>query len=379
MGKVGKLHILLLYREMIPSIRLCGHIQLEELNRQDKIEYKAIQERHVTNDDLSWAEIVIMGRFDSWYEYQLAVRLRRDGRYLIYIIDDDLLNVPSMIDSAAYYNQPQIQNNIRRMIDLSDAILSPSVKLLKKYTKKTQLPICIEEPATNVKKFISHDDSRPVKIGFAGSIDRVSDLEGILKTALMSIKDMYGDRVCFEFYGAIPSFADKLGARLIPYCDSYDDYRRTLNELDWDIGLAPMPETEFHSCKHYNKFIEYAASGIVGIFSNVEPYTQLRNLSPNAILCDNETDRWVDAISTLVEDSGQRESGREKAVACARNWFSIEVTSGELQCSLDKIVINEHKEDVKYQLGILKGMGILFRGISFIKKVIRKKLQISKE
>lgn len=375
MEKVGKLHILLLYREMIPSIRLCGHIQLEELNRQEKIEYKAIQERHVTNDDLSWAEIVILGRFDSWYEYQLAVRLRRDGRYLIYIIDDDLLNVPSMIDSAAYYNQPQIQNNIRRMIDLSDAILSPSVKLLKKYTKKTQLPICIEEPATNVKKFISHDDSRPVKIGFAGSIDRVSDVESILKSALLSIKDKYGDGVCFEFYGAIPSFAGQLDARLIPYCDSYDNYRQTLNELDWDIGLAPMPDTEFHSCKHYNKYIEYAASGIVGIFSDVEPYKQLKKLNPECILCDNETDSWINAISNLIEDDAQRERSRARTVSFAMSRLSTKVVSNDLIWSLNKIEMSRPVEPVRYHLMILKGLGVCFRGISFIEKIIRKNIQ----
>ena len=111
-----KPHILLIYREMIPSIRLCGHCQMEYLARQGAVEYRAIQEMKLKNSDLNWADIVLLGRLDSWYEYQLSKKLHESGRYLIYIIDDDLLNVPPEISSASYYNQPNVRKNIHTMI-----------------------------------------------------------------------------------------------------------------------------------------------------------------------------------------------------------------------------------------------------------------------
>lgn len=304
-----KPHVLLIYRQMIPSIRLCGHCQMEYLAQQGKLEYRACQEMKIKNADLNWADTILLGRLDSWYERKLAEQLRKAGKYLIYIIDDDLLNIPSEISSAAYYNQPDVQRNIRSMIEMSDAILSPSPRLLEQYAVNGRKAIRIEEPAIDPVPYKPHDPAQPVKIGFAGSIDRTGDIESILKEALIRIKKEYGNRVQFEFFGAIPSFANEIEARCIPYCDSYDEYRKTLNSLEWDIGLAPMPDTPFHACKHYNKFVEYAAAGVVGVFSDVEPY---REIGVYAVLCENTVSAWKESLITLLSDFSRREALRKR-------------------------------------------------------------------
>lgn len=332
-------HVLLIHRKMIPSIRLCGHCQLEYLAREGKLEYRAIQEMKLKNSDLNWADVVLLGRLDSWYEYQLTKKLHEAGKYLIYIIDDDLLNIPPEISSAAYYGQKEIQGYIRGMIEMSDAILSPSPLLLEKYAVNGRRAIQIEEPAIDPVPYKPHDPGKSVKIGFAGSIDRTGDIEGILKDALIRIKREYGDKVQFEFFGAIPSFAKEIDARCIPYCDSYDEYRKTLNSLEWDIGLAPMPDTPFHACKHYNKFVEYAAAGIVGVFSDVEPYKRIKRFRDARILCGNFPQGWYESMRTLIDEDGQREAYRQKALSLAENDFSIAATAEALEkkiCGLAK-------------------------------------------
>ncbi|MBR3016913.1 MAG: hypothetical protein IKH57_07545 [Clostridia bacterium] len=322
-----KQNVLLIYRKMIPSIRLCGHCQMEELASQGKVDYRAVQEMRITNADLNWADIVLLGRLDSWYEYQLTKMLHQSGRYLIYIIDDDLLNIPPEISSARYYGQKEIQGYIRGMIEMSDAILSPSPLLLEKYAVDGRKAIQIEEPAIDPAPYKPHDPTKLVKIGFAGSIDRVSDVENILKEALLEIKQEYGDRVAIEFFGAIPSFADELDAKYIPYTDSYDDYRKTLNSLEWDIGLAPMPDTPFHACKHYNKFVEYAAAGIAGIYSNVSPYTRLSAFPGYAELCDNNTATWIVTTKKLIDQYSYREKIRKKSLYYAVDKLSLNQSS----------------------------------------------------
>ena len=317
-------HVLLIYRKMIPSIRLCGHCQMEYLAQEGRIEYRAVQEMKLKTSDLNWADIVLLGRLDSWYEYQITRKLRKAGKTLIYIIDDDLLNIPPEISSAAYYGQKKIQGYIRGMIEMSNAILSPSPLLLKKYAVNGRRGIRIEEPAIDPVPYKPHDPDKPVKIGFAGSIDRTGDLEEILKDALLSIKREYGDRVEFEFFGAIPSFAEELNARCIPYCDSYDAYRKTLNSLEWDIGLAPMPDTPFHACKHYNKFVEYAAAGIAGIFSDIEPYSRLKALRVPCVFSNNNADEWVLRINELVSDFKKRERLRRACLQYSVEDLSIQ-------------------------------------------------------
>ena len=322
-------HVLLIYRKMIPSIRLCGHCQMEYLAQQGKVAYRAVQEMKLTNEDLNWADIVLLGRLDSWYEYQLTKLLHESGRYIIYIIDDDLLNIPPEISSAAYYGQKEIQGYIRGMMEMSDAILSPSPLLLEKYAVNGKLPIQIEEPAIDPVPYKPHDPNKPVKIGFAGSIDRTGDIENILKDALLQIKRAYGERVEFEFFGAIPSFAKELDARCIPYCDSYDEYRRTLNSLEWDIGLAPMPDTPFHACKHYNKFIEYAAAGAVGVFSDVMPYTRIVTTEDCVVLCANRVETWKQKLHEMICNPVRLENMREQVVNCM-NHFSVEMTAMDM-------------------------------------------------
>ena len=329
------MRVLLIYRKMIPSIRLCGHCQLEYLAEQGKLEYRAVREMKLKAADLNWADIVLLGRSDNWYVHQLAKKLHDAGRYLIYVIDDDLLNVPPEINSAAYYGLPEVQSSIRGIIALSDAILSPSPLLLEKYATNGRRAIRIEEPAIDPVEYKPHDPGKPVKIGFAGSKDRACDLERILRDALIRVKREYGDRVEFEFFGAIPSFAEELNAKCIPYCDSYDEYRRTLNERQWDVGLAPMPDTPFHACKHYNKFVEYTAAGVVGIYSNVYPYIRITALSNSVILCDNHTQDWVEAIRRLIDDREYRETMRHEGIECALGQLPLNRSANALLSDME--------------------------------------------
>lgn len=329
--------ILLIYRKMIPSILLCGHSQFEYLAKEKKIEYRSKQVYELKADDINWADIVVLGRLDSWYEHELAKIIKKTNKYMLYILDDDLLNIPPEVSSSAYYNQKEIKGYISDMIDMSNGLISPSPILIDKYGK-TKNNILIEEPALDQVEYKKHDANLPIKIGFAGSIDRIANIEELLKDVLIKIKDKYKDKVAFEFFGAIPSFAKEIDAKCIPYTDSYEEYKKTLNGLAWDIGLAPMPSTPFYACKHYNKYIEYSASGVVGIYSNVEPYTRLLNLNKDVILCDNDSTKWFKAITSLIDDRNKIEDYR-KSIS-NQEWLTLEYISKDFSDELERPKVN---------------------------------------
>ena len=323
-----KSHILLLYRELIPSVRLCGHSQLEYLSENGQLEYRAGKASTVSRKILQWADTVILGRLDNAYELALAERLKSAGKQLLYILDDDLLNVPSECSSSAYYGQPEIQSCIREMLALSDGIISPSPLLVEKYGLPGQKCFWIEEPAVEPVAFVPHKGF-PVRIGFAGSVDRTDDLQAILGTVMRRLHDAYGDRLQFLFFGAIPDFAKELDAVSVPYQDSYIAYRRELNHQAWDIGLAPMPDTPFHACKHYNKYCEYAAAGIVGVFSAVPPYTRIAQRYTGAILCDNTQENWYTELKALIDDPQKRETLRLEASENANGPLAVPAVAEE--------------------------------------------------
>ena len=67
-----KRHIMLIYRQMIPSIQLCGHSQLEYLAQAGEVEYRACRTMELDDEKLNWADIVLLGRLDDGYERQLT-------------------------------------------------------------------------------------------------------------------------------------------------------------------------------------------------------------------------------------------------------------------------------------------------------------------
>lgn len=140
---------------MIPSILLCGHEQFKYLDRNNEIEYRAVNVYKITANDINWSNVVVLGRLDGWYEKELAEKAHKAKKYLIYIIDDDLLNLPKKIRSALHYNQKSIRDNINRMLEISDAIISPSPLLLDKYGEN-KVKIQVEEPIVYPSKYVIH-------------------------------------------------------------------------------------------------------------------------------------------------------------------------------------------------------------------------------
>ena len=208
-----------------------------------------------------------------------------------------------------------------------------------------------------------------MKIGFAGSVDRTGDLERILRETLLRIHDEYGEKVSFAFFGAVPSFAQALNAQCVPYCDSYDAYRKALNALKMDIGLAPMPDTAFHAGKHYNKFVEYAAAGIVGIFSDVKPYDRLETQFGWSLLCSNTAEDWYNAAKKLLDNPDQLERFRQKAVQLASVTFSIPVIAETLDAELEALPVQSRQDCEKVgTLPLLKLMVLWSRFVSGVKR-----------
>lgn len=326
--------IILLYNELIPSVRLCGYEQFTYLAEQGMISFDAIPLHNVTSNSLKDADAVVFVRGDSYFETYLAKKLRAAGKYLIYVLDDDLLNLPDYLASSAHYAQKHVRDCIFSLMNSCHCFLTPSQKLAEKYGKFFDKTILIEEPAMCSVRRKTNDG--PVKIGFAGSVDRTLDFEQILATPLRNIKKRFGDAVEIEFLGIKPAIAEELNCKCHPYANDYAAYQNTMKSLDWDIGLAPMPDTAFHSCKHYNKFIEYGSYGIISVCSDLPPYTRVIQNWENGVLCPNEARAWEDALVKLVSEPSLRDSIAQQLYQQISGSFLIPQVSQKLWQQLDE-------------------------------------------
>ncbi len=330
-------HVLQISRLLIPSVRLCGYEQFTRMQQKGKIEFRYAPVTALTPALLGWADVIEFVRSDSAAELLCAKACRKAGKYLIYALDDDLLGIPDGLSSSEYYHRESVQKNIRAIMQECHCFLSPSAHLREKYGKGFDLVGMIEEPSLFESAPQKKNDGI-VRIGFAGSVDRTGDINEILANCVRRLLAQYKNRITVEFFGAKPSFADELGLRHIPYCDSYEQYQRTMQELCWDIGLAPMPDTEFHRGKHYNKFIEYAACGIVGVYSDLLPYRGAVEHEVSGMLCQNDGESFYHAISRLIEDKALLSDMRQAVIALAHTRFSLDAVTEALEKELGDVL-----------------------------------------
>ena len=357
------MNVLMLSTTFIPSILLCGHCQLDYMEKQGVINYKFVPSHFVKRKNVEWADVIVFGRSDTDIDAYVAKIARKAGKHLVYFLDDDILNVPSYLSSAPYYLLPSTQKNIRTTMSYCDTFLTPSPVLKEKYGNGFKHCHLIAEPSLN--RIDKKEANDKVKIGFAGSIDRAQDVNVILEEAIRQIVEKYGDTIEIEFMGAKPSFLEELHLKHLPYQDGYDAYTAFMARCNWDIGLAPMPLSEFHRCKYFNKYVEYASFGIAGIYTNCEPYVfGIRNRE-NGLLVNNSTEEWVEAISELIENAKLRKQISEECLKEADEKYSLRVLAPDYYAKM----LGDYQVPEKY--GSIPGF-LPAKMLFFCKRVYRK-------
>ena len=243
-----------------------------------------------------------------------------------------------------------------------DTFLTPSPVLLEKYGPDFKYKYNIAEPSLNrIRKKEKNDK---VKIGFAGSIDRAQDLNEILEEAITQIVKKYDDSIEIEVMGAHPDFVDKLGLKHLPYQDGYDAYTAYMAKCNWDIGLAPMPLSEFHRCKYFNKYVEYASFGIAGIYTNCEPYIYGIKDHQNGLLVNNTTEEWVNAISELIDNEELRHSISDNCLKEANEIYALDILADDYL----KKITSDYVKSENFHIPSLT----FAKFIIFFKRVFRK-------
>ena len=142
-----KLKVLLLYRTFGPSVNLCGYLQLKWMAERHMIEFRDKRIMDIQKQDLQWCEVAVFVRGDALLDEWMAKACHKAGKTVVYILDDDLLNVPITMGSGPYYAQESVKRHIRRMMEYSDYFMSPSKALLEKYGGLFKDSFLLHEPS----------------------------------------------------------------------------------------------------------------------------------------------------------------------------------------------------------------------------------------
>lgn len=294
-------HILVECAELIATVRV-GVLQLlQPLQDQKQCEIRFCRAVDIKKEDICWCDIFICVRGCERLEYSLIEIFQSLDKYVLYYLDDDLLEVPESSGCAEFYQDESIRYFLRQCIKKSHRLIGVNPVLLEKYgtltgveTVLTRAPFVINRPT------LSENQSERIGILYAGSTDHKKIVQELLCPVFQRLHDAFGDKISIVVIGPEVTSEKPEWGTVLPFFECYEEYRRFVEENKFAIGLAPIYDTPFYHCKYYNKFLEYTSLGAVTIATDSNPYRQIMRNRENGFLCGNAVDEWYETISEAL-------------------------------------------------------------------------------
>ncbi len=279
--------------------------------------------------------------------------LREDTKNIVVDYDDNIFAVSPLSPHYADYGTEEYSHTLEdgRVIDVwKDGLAGWNMAenyvrldLIKKSLEKANLVTTTTEVLANVLRQFNpnvavlpncvdldrwvklplkpHDD---VRIFWAGGSSHYEDMM-ILSEVIPAIMGRF-PRVRLvlmgcKFEGFLKNI-DRFRMDFIPWEDvlSYP-YRCAMT--DADIAIIPLLDTPFNACKSAIKWIEQSALSIPSVVSYVSPYKEIYNGDNAVMVKDNDTEAWIEGISTLVRDPVLRAKIGGEARRYVENHYDV--------------------------------------------------------
>ena len=243
---------------------------------------------------------------------------RQSSGKLVYEIDDDLLDGNGMKHRGYKGDTYALKEKVQFLAMAADVVTASTEELAKKLRQLNPhvqvISNCLDSDLWQLDKARAHhsgsfwrDPNGPIRIGYIGTPTHDADLD-LIAPAMHMIQKKYADRVEIEVIGGFqhrsPTFGKRVG---LPKKTDYSNFVKWLQErVHWDIGIIPLVDDEFNRSKSYLKFLEYAALDMAIVVSNTESYSSIIENGTNCLTVGENSQEWIDKISTLVDDGMMR-------------------------------------------------------------------------
>lgn len=284
-------------------------------------------ESEVKESDIQEAGIVIFLRNVEPGALHALHAAHKHGKRTVYVIDDNFLEIPPGTAVSEYYRHPDRRNAFQRFLRESSLVKVDS-GFFANYIRLHFNPHVVQFPSS-VDFSLVHDGEQPVRaehpivIGYEGT-HKDADFAQVVP-ALLRVLDKYGDGVRLQFHGYMPAGLN--GHPRVSHLAHQVDYRsyiRNLRRSGWHIGIAPLQDSMFNFCKTNNKFREYAACGIPGIYSFSPAYVENVVHGESGYLVHHHTEGWFQALCEMIENGALRRHIALNAYEQARGMFDVD-------------------------------------------------------
>jgi len=265
-------------------------------------------------DLIKEADLVIIQRdfprnLDAFYS--IVEKSRYYNKKIVFDIDDLIFELPNDHADRKNFSFSEALLPIYYAIQESN-LVTVSTNNLRNYIKNINsnvivLPNYIDDDIWQIKE-IRNTDSNELVIGYMGTKTHITDLESI-STVLTELLAEFSGKVILKIWGLEPPL-DLVNNSYVIYDDKfnfcYPEFAQYFQQQYIDIAIAPLRYNLFNRCKSAIKFLEYSITGIAGIYSNIDPYSELALNNNEKILLVNSLYEWKIALRKLLEDREYR-------------------------------------------------------------------------
>jgi len=244
---------------------------------------------------------------------------KNKNKFIILDMDDNLLNIPSHIESAKKYYDGN-KHNLFRIMKCADLFTFTQEHLAKTIMYYTGIykPYILLPNAVNTSKLQrSHPEFEgTIVIGWFGSWTHIKDfmiIKGLIEDVYSKIKDKMQIKLItigipknlmlVHFFKAEPEF-EWINIDWLPP----PNYLETICSLGIHIGIAPLLDTEFNKCKSNIKLLEYVLAGAVFLASDVYPYSETLTKFKQYTHAKNRYYDWYRKLYKLIIDHELRKN-----------------------------------------------------------------------
>lgn len=313
------------------------------IQTKTNIQFDYYSEQFIINEIVNFYDAFVFCRLIQKEEtFNFIDLLISNKKYLIFDIDDYLVgDIPTFLGNGNLLKTIKpAQDLTKEIIPKFNMIIAATTELKKKllpYNKNTIfLPNGIDQKYILNFKIEENLTSNKVTL-LLGSTDTVdiSELINPLKKILENndyVLKVIGP-ITKQILESIPN------KNIISYDNmSYSNFLNFLSKQENAIGLIPLDKSEFSSCKTPIKYINYVASNIPTICSNVKPYNEIIENKLDGFLANN-SDEWIKYIH-LLKDTNIRKSILMNAKKKITEQFTYDVLL-EKFVNISKFILNE--------------------------------------
>lgn len=274
-------------------------------------------------------QALILSRYGGRAAAEIIAAARAAGARVIAHLDDFLLDVPADLgpEKVRQHMRPERLEALSLGLRAADLIYASTPILAARIAAAgfdrpmlvSDLQSCAD-PAELAPAPIARDGA--VTIGYQGTGGHKLDLAMIEDAVCAALEARPQARL--ELFGTIqppPAFT-ALGPRFrhIKPAAGYGDFLATLKGLGWDIGLAPLRDTEFNSFRTYTKWTEYTIAGAAVLASDSPAYRPVMTEGRGVMA---RSDEWTQTLIGLIDHAGARAACVAAAQALLRDRLTL--------------------------------------------------------